>query len=157
VREQFGASAQKYVTSSIHAQGASLARIVELTQPQPDWLVLDISTGGGHTALALAPHVRRVVATDWTPEMLAAAEEFIRARGLTNIEFKIADAENLPFGENEFDLVTNRLALHHYPNARRAISEVVRVLKPKGLFALVDNVVPPDKHTAGSAPGSVFC
>ncbi len=149
VRQQFASHAQAYVKSPVHAQGRSLARLVELTNPQPDWRVLDVSTGGGHTALAFAPRVAIVVASDLTPEMLAAAEKFSQERGVTNIEFEIADAESLPFGDNEFDLVTNRLALHHYSEARRAISEMARVLKQGALLALVDNVVPPNKQTGG--------
>src|SRR4051794_13720788 len=149
VRQQYGAHAEAYVTSPVHAKGASLARLVELTRPQADWRVLDVSTGGGHTALAFAPHVRKVIATDLTPEMLAAAEKHARAQGITNIEYRVADAEALPFGEAEFDLVTNRIALHHYPDARKAIAEMTRVLKPGGLLALVDNVVPPDRQIGG--------
>jgi ubiquinone/menaquinone biosynthesis C-methylase UbiE len=149
VRQQYGANAEAYVTSPVHAKGASLARLVELTRPQPDWIVLDVSTGGGHTALAFAPHVRTVIATDLTPQMLAAAERFARERGITNIEYQTADAEALPFGEAEFDLVTNRIALHHCPDARKAIAEMARVLKAGGLLALVDNVVPPDKQLGG--------
>jgi SAM-dependent methyltransferase len=148
VKKQFGAHAGDYVTSAVHAQGESLARLVELTQPQRDWLVLDVSTGAGHTALALAPYVARVVATDLTPEMLGAARTLAGARGITNVEFKSADAHALPFDENTFDLVTNRIALHHYPDARKAIHEMARVCKPGGIVALVDNVVPPDPPTA---------
>ncbi len=148
-RQQFGANAEKYVRSADHAQGQSLARLVELTRPQPGWRVLDVSTGGGHTAITFAPLVRQVIATDLTPEMVAAAERFARERGLTNIEFRTADAENLPFGDAEFDLVTNRIALHHFSEPRKAIAEMARVLKPGGLLGLVDNVVPPDKQTGG--------
>src|SRR5579862_1877237 len=114
VRQQYGAHAEAYVTSPVHAQGASLARLVELTEPGPEWVVLDVSTGGGHTALAFASHVRRVIASDLTPEMLAAAERFARERGATNIEYQVADAEDLPFEAAAFDLVTNRIALHHF-------------------------------------------
>ena len=57
VQQQFGANAAHYVTSQPHAQGASLARLVELVGPQPDWLLLDVATAAGHTALAFAPHV----------------------------------------------------------------------------------------------------
>lgn len=149
VRKQFGTHAQGYVTSSVHAQGYSLRRMIELTEAQPKWTVLDVSTGGGHTALAFAPFVARVIATDLTPEMLEVAERFIGERGMHNVEFKLADAERLPFQDGEFDLVTNRIALHHYPNARAAISEAARVIKAGGIFALSDNVVPPDKLTAG--------
>ena len=66
VQEQFGRNAAGYLTSKPHAQGKSLDRLVELTQPRPDWHVLDVATGAGHTAYAFAPHVKRVWATDIT-------------------------------------------------------------------------------------------
>ncbi len=150
IRQQFGAHASDYATSAVHAQGESLTRLVELTQPQRDWLVLDVSTGAGHTALAFAPHVARVIASDLTPEMLDAARKLASERGITNIDFKPADALALPFDDNAFDLVTNRLALHHYADARTAVAEMARVCKRGGIVALVDNVVPPDKVTAGA-------
>jgi ubiquinone/menaquinone biosynthesis C-methylase UbiE len=152
-RRQFGAHAQDYVSSADHAQGLSLARLVELVSPRSEWIVLDVSTGGGHTAVAFSPQVLRVVATDLAPEMLAAAEKSMNDRGIWNVEFRTADAESLPFGDGEFDLVTNRVALHHYQDARKAISEMARVLKPGGALGLVDNVVPPDKQTAGYING----
>ncbi len=149
VREQFGAHANDYASSPVHAQGPSLARLVELTKPQKNWNVLDVSTGAGHTALTFAPRVAHVTAVDLTPQMLQAAERLAAERGITNIEFKPADALALPFPDNTFDLVTNRIALHHYSDARQGISEMARVCKPGGLVALVDNIVPPDKVQAG--------
>jgi ubiquinone/menaquinone biosynthesis C-methylase UbiE len=149
IRRQFGAHADQYATSAIHAQGESLARLNELTQPKRDWRVLDVSTGAGHTALAFAPHVAHVIASDLTPQMLAAAQRLAAERGVTNIEFKTADAQALPFEDNAFDLVTNRLALHHYSDARKALAEMARVCKPGGIVALTDNVVPPEKQSAG--------
>ncbi len=149
VRKQFGAHANDYATSAVHARGESLARLVELTNPQRDWRVLDVATGAGHTALTFAPRVARVIATDLTPQMLDAARALAKERGITNIEFKPADALALPFDDDTFDLVTNRIALHHYSDARKAIEEMARVCKRGGLVALADNVVPPDKQTAG--------
>lgn len=144
VKRQFGAHARDYATSAVHAQGESLARLVELTQPRPDWLVLDVSTGAGHTAFAFAPRVARVIATDLTPQMLDAARTLAGERHITNVEFKTADVHALPFDGGTFDLVTNRIALHHYPDARKAVGEMARVCKHGGIVALVDNVVPPD-------------
>ncbi len=142
VQSQFAKSAESYVTSKVHAKGASLARLVELTKPQPDWRVLDIATGAGHTALAFAPHVKTVVASDLTPEMLAVARGLAEQRGLANITFQDADAEALPFDDRTFDLVTSRIAPHHFPHPEKFVAEAARVLKPGGLFALVDNISP---------------
>lgn len=150
IQQQFGAHANDYITSQVHAQGQSLQRLVELTQPKRDWLVLDVSTGAGHTALTFAPHVTRVIACDLTPQMLDAARKLANERGIANVEFKPADAHSLPFEENMFDLVTNRIALHHYTDARKALAEMARVCKPGGIVVLDDNIVPPDKQTAGS-------
>ncbi len=147
-RQHFGTRAEEYIKSIGHAKGPSLARLLELTKPQNHWIVLDVSTGGGHTALTFSPYAHRIVATDLTPQMLAAAKKFTWDQGAANIEFKIADAENLPFMDREFDLVTNRIALHHYPKAQQAFFEMARVLKMGGYLALVDNIVPPDKQTA---------
>lgn len=148
VQEQFGKNANAYVTSSVHAKGTSLERLVELIHPSSNWRMLDVSTGGGHTALKFAPLVAVVVASDITPEMLNAAEKFISGQNVTNVEFKLADAQDLPFCDGDFDLVTNRIALHHYPDALRAVREMARVLKPGGLIGFVDNVVPPNKQAA---------
>jgi len=75
VQQQFGANAANYLTSAVHAKGASLARLVELVAPQKSWVALDVATGAGHTAAAFAPHVARVVASDLTPEMLVQTQK----------------------------------------------------------------------------------
>ena len=144
VKQQFGAHAEEYVNSVHHATGESLDRLLALADPQPTWRALDIATGGGHTALAVAPHVREVVATDLTPEMLAAAERFIRGKGAQNVSFRLADAMALPFADGEFDLATCRIAPHHFPDCAQFVREMARVLRPGGVAVVVDNVVPPD-------------
>ncbi|HXV99086.1 MAG TPA: methyltransferase domain-containing protein, partial [Anaerolineae bacterium] len=149
VQAQFGPSSDAYATSDIHAKGESLAVLLELVQPQPHWQAVDVATGAGHTALAFAPHVAHVVATDLTAEMLAKTAELAAQRGLTNVETRPADAEALPFDDASFDLVTCRLAFHHFPNPRQAISEFARVLKPGGVLGFTDNIVVPDKQAAG--------
>jgi len=147
-RAQFGASADAYATSSIHARGESLALLLELVEPQPGWRALDVATGAGHTALAFAPHVAHVVASDLTQEMLAKTAELAAGRGLRNLETRTADAELLPFEDASFDLVTCRLAFHHFPNPRRAASELARVLRPGGLLGFTDNIVVADDGAA---------
>jgi ubiquinone/menaquinone biosynthesis C-methylase UbiE len=142
VQRQFGAAAADYAASAVHASGPSLGRLVALVSPQPDWHALDVATGAGHTALALAPLVARVVASDITDEMLAEARKLAAARGRANVETAHAEAGNLPFPDASFDLVTCRLAAHHFPEPAAFVREAWRVLKPGGTFALVDNVGP---------------
>jgi ubiquinone/menaquinone biosynthesis C-methylase UbiE len=147
-QERFGQFAQGYVESKVHSSGGDLDRLVELAQPQPDWVMLDVATGGGHTALKFAPLVKKVVALDLTPQMLEAAEKFITSKGVTNVEFKQGDAENLPFEANTFDLVTCRIAPHHFPNCWQFVQECARVLKPGGKLIVQDNTVPDDERAA---------
>jgi len=146
---QFGASADAYATSSIHARGESLALLVELVKPQVGWRALDVGAGAGHTALSFAPYVAHVIASDLTRQMLDKTAELAAERGLANVETRIADAESLPFDDGSFDLVTCRLAFHHFPNSRQAISEFARVLKPGGVLGFTDNIVVPDEAAAG--------
>lgn len=147
-RSQFGANANNYAASVVHAKGASLARMVELTNPQPTWHALDIATAAGHTAFAFAPHVEHVTASDLTPEMVDLAASRAIELGHDNVSTQLADAEDLPFEAESFDLVTCRIAPHHFPNPAAFIREVTRVLKEGGTFAMVDNVVPDDPDVA---------
>jgi ubiquinone/menaquinone biosynthesis C-methylase UbiE len=143
VQEQFGKTAATYLTSKPHAKGQSLERLVALTSPQNDWRVLDVATGGGHVAYTFAPHVARVWATDITQEMLDMVKAEAAKRGLANVRTAYAKAEALPFEDATFDLVTCRIAPHHFDSIPDFLGEVHRVLKPGTTFALVDNVVPP--------------
>jgi SAM-dependent methyltransferase len=142
VQEQFGANAAHYVTSRPHAKGASLQRLLELVRPQAEWQVLDIATAAGHTAFAFAPHVAHVWATDITEQMLKIAAEQAAERGFTNVTVEYADAESLPYEDGRFDLVTCRIAPHHFPNIRAFIRESARALRSGGRLAVVDNIVP---------------
>lgn len=142
VQQKFGAAAADYAASAVHAKGPSLARLVELVGPRPRWRVLDVATGAGHTAIAFAPLVAHVFASDVTNEMLAQAAKLAADKGLANVDTARADAGALPFDDQSFDLVTCRLAAHHFPDPAAFVRESFRVLKPGGTFALVDNVSP---------------
>lgn len=142
VQEQFGKTATHYLTSKPHALGKSLERLVELTSPKKDWRMLDVATGGGHVAYTFAPHVGRVWATDITQEMLDQVKGEAQKRGLANVRTTYAKAEALPFEDASFDLVTCRIAPHHFDSIPQFLAEVHRVLKSGGIFALVDNIVP---------------
>lgn len=149
VRSQFGRAAASYASSDVHARGDSLGILVDLVQPEARWNVLDVATGAGHTALAFAPRVSRVVATDLTAEMLGQTARLASERGLANIETRPGDAERLPFPDASFDLVTCRLAFHHFPHPDAAIAEFARVLAPGGTLGFADNITVED--AAGAA------
>ena len=71
VQEFYGTHARAYTTSTVHAQGASLERLVAQVAPRGHERVLDVATGTGHNALSFAPHVRQVIGLDLTAAMLA--------------------------------------------------------------------------------------
>ena len=141
-RARFGRSAGSYVTSTILAEGGELPRMLDLARLTGAERVLDVATGGGHTALAFAPHVREVVATDLTPAMVDAAARHLADQGATNVRCEVADAEALPYADAEFDVVTARFAPHHFPDPGRFCHEVARVLRPGGRFVMFDNMAP---------------
>ena len=152
VRSQFGRTARAYVASPSHVQGAELEQMVGFAATSFGTLggrrVLDIATGGGHTALAFARAGAQVTATDLTPEMLDAAQAFVHANGGEGVCFTAAAAENLPFADAGFDLVTCRIAAHHFADPECFVGEAARVLKPGGLLLLVDNIAPEEPGLA---------
>jgi ubiquinone/menaquinone biosynthesis C-methylase UbiE len=150
VQQKFGEAAADYAASAVHATGPSLARLVELIETKPTWRLLDIATGAGHTALAFAPKVAKVTASDITPEMLAEARRLAKERKLGNVVTAQAPAGDLPFPDTSYHLVTCRLAAHHFPDPKSFVREAARVLIPGGTFALVDNVSPDDADLAAA-------
>ncbi|MBS4203407.1 class I SAM-dependent methyltransferase [Lederbergia citrea] len=142
VQKQFGRSADAYVKSKGHSKGKDLKKMVEIARATGKEEVLDVATGGGHTANAFASFVKSVTASDLTQEMLSTAENFIKGNGHLNVVFVEADAEKLPFPDETYDIVTCRIATHHFPNIENFTKEVYRVLKNGGQFLLNDNVAP---------------
>lgn len=144
VRQQFGETSAAYAVSATHRTGNDLDRLVELAECRIDVEALDIATGAGHTARMIAPNVAHVVVSDLTPQMLDTARAEMQAAGVHNVSFRLADAEALPFHSETFDLVTCRIAPHHFSDCNRFVQEVSRVLRPGGLFLLIDSTVPED-------------
>ncbi|GMA52226.1 SAM-dependent methyltransferase [Alicyclobacillus contaminans] len=148
VQAQFGPVADRYVTSEGHAKGGDLVELVDWLRPEPGWRVLDVATGGGHVAKALSPHVARVVASDVTKLMLMAARQHLAAAGCDNVDYVLADAEQLPFLDASFDVVTCRIAPHHFLRPDVFVRESHRVLRPQGRLLIIDNVAPPESEAA---------
>jgi len=140
-------AAEAYATGE-HKSGRELQLVVEFASPAGTERVLDIGTGAGHTALALAPRVSDVVLTDPVEAMLATARRLFQAAGLWNAQFVRASAEQLPFPKASFDIVTMRLAAHHFDDVALAMREVARVLRPGGIFVFVDTTAPENPESA---------
>ncbi len=147
VRARFGPAADAYVTSVSHASGEDLERVVEVARASlgelPGLRALDVATGGGHTARVLAAAGADVTASDLTPAMLVAAEAHLRERvPSARVRFVPAAAEALPFDDASFNLVTCRIAAHHFHDPGAFVAEARRVLEPGGVLVVVDNIAP---------------
>lgn len=148
VQRQFGRQASCYAVSHPHASGSSLGVMVSWARPAPQDRVLDVATGTGFTALAFAEAVVEVVATDITMKMLQEARRLAVERGQRNIRFLQGAAETLPFRDRSFEIVTCRIAPHHFASVPAFLREMHRILRPTGRLVLTDTSSPeePDIH-----------
>ncbi len=128
-----------------HAQIATFTHgateaIIEAAHLRPGMRVLDLASGVGDPALSIAREVApsgRVTATDLGPGMMSLAEELARKKGLTNIDFREANAESLPFADKSYDVLTCRFGVMFFPDLPKALCECFRVLKPLGRAVFV--------------------
>lgn len=147
VKQQFGREAEKYVTSKVHNNPDDLKFIQEFINPLPNWIALDIATGGGHLALSLSSKVTKIFATDLTQQMLDQVEKQVKEKNITNLETKLEDVHNLSFASESFDLVCVRIAPHHFHDISKALQEMKRVTK-KGGFIFVQDTIGPENPEA---------
>jgi ubiquinone/menaquinone biosynthesis C-methylase UbiE len=145
----FGAHAQEYSKSRGHAHGTDLASLLAALDPKPGDVALDVATGTGFTAVAIAPLVGRVTGIDVTSEMLEEAKRLSSSKGLANTTFELGDALDIRASDGSFDIVTTRRATHHFADVPRFIQEAKRVLKPGGRLGVAD-MSPPEGAEAFS-------
>lgn len=143
-RDQFAGVAERYRTSADHIDADDREILRSRLSLDISHLLLDVATGGGHTAVEFSPGVRKVIASDLTPQMLYEAKTLASERKRRNMSFVAGDAENLPFASEAFDRVTCRIAPHHFPNLLSAVREILRVTRAGGLVGIIDSVVPDD-------------
>jgi SAM-dependent methyltransferase len=142
IRRQFGAAAADYVTSPVHASGADLDRIAAIAASTAPRHALDLGTGGGHVAYALAPHAAQVTASDLSPHMLRVVAAEAARRGLSNIATLAAPSEDLPLPDAVFDMLACRFSLHHWRDPAAGLAQARRVLKNGAPAVFVDAVAP---------------
>jgi ubiquinone/menaquinone biosynthesis C-methylase UbiE len=139
VREEFTRQANDYAAAPVIRDADHIERLVSIVAARPDARVLEIATGPGHVAMAFAKVAREVVGVDLTEAPLKIAGRMRTERGLHNVSFHQADVEaRLPFGDNEFDVVVCRFAVHHFENPALVVAEMARVCRVDGTVAIED-------------------
>ncbi len=146
-QEQFARQSRNYGRSHILADVSDVIVALQKISLPPRARVLDVATGAGHTGLHLASLGHDVVCADLAAPMLERVREAAAERGLA-VETRQHAAEELPYTEASFDLVTSRIAPHHFSSPEAFIRETARVLRPEGWFLLIDGSVPDDEPEA---------
>jgi ubiquinone/menaquinone biosynthesis C-methylase UbiE len=114
--------------------GESLCEAVDLRSTDN---VLDVAAGNGNASLAAARRFADVTSTDYVPELLEQGMHRAEVDGLAMLT-RVADAENLPFGDAEFDVVLSTFGVMFAPHQERAAAELLRVVKPGGRIGLAN-------------------
>lgn len=144
--DRFARTAER-VAAHQDARAERLAeQLRDFVELRRDERALDVGTGAGALAFALAPLVREVVGLDPVPELL----ELARARALPNTEFVEGDGTALPFRDGNFDLAGTHRTLHHVAQPDRIVGELARVTRPGGRVLVVDQFAPDDPAEAAT-------
>lgn len=114
--------------------GESLAEAADIRANER---VLDIAAGNGNATLAAAHHLAKVTSTDFVPALLEKGRRRVEAEGL-QVEFRVADAENLPFPDAGFDVAISTFGVMFTPDHVRSASEMMRVVRDGGRIALAN-------------------
>ncbi len=138
VRESFTTQAAAFAANPWVTDEERIGRLVAAARLAGNERVLDIATGPGYIAEAFARAAREVVGVDLTDAMLVIAKERTAARGVCNVFFRAADAQNLTFENGSFDVVVCRLALHHLQKPLQVLREMARVCRAGGTVLVED-------------------
>jgi ubiquinone/menaquinone biosynthesis C-methylase UbiE len=129
----------------VRSRAERLLRYINL---EPGLKYLDVGTGNGAAPIYMAQkYGLHVTGVDIDPEQIKIAES--NSIGIPYARFLIVESVQLPFEDNEFDIVSAFKVTHHIPNWQDALAEMLRVLKPRGYFAYVDFVFPEWLTTLG--------
>lgn len=137
--DHFSTGWRKWDKATMHFLGPVGQVIIDHLGASGNSQVLDIAAGTGQPGLSIARHLSpqgKVYLTDLSSKMLQVAKEKATAAGVANVEFREADATELPFGDNSMDGVSCRFGFMFFPDLQRAANEMARVLKPGGRIAV---------------------
>jgi ubiquinone/menaquinone biosynthesis C-methylase UbiE len=142
-QEQFQKQSHRYAKGHILEDTRDLGGALEGLPIPAGAQALDIATGAGHAAFHLARLGYHVTASDLTPGMLQRVNEGAEERGLA-VATREHSAEALPYPDGAFQIVTCRVAPHHFSSPASFVRESARVLAPGGWFVVIDGTVPDD-------------
>jgi SAM-dependent methyltransferase len=135
--------------------GAINEWLCDQVDPQPGQAMLDVAAGTGDLGFLAAERVResgKVLCTDFSPEMLAAAQRNGERRGLTNVEYRVLDAERMELDDDQVDGVLCRWGYMLMADPAAALKETRRVLREDGTLAFAV-WQPPDRNPWAAIPG----
>src|ERR671935_143881 len=144
VRARFAATAARVAEHSLEQVERVREELRTLFDPTGSERAIDVGTGAGTLARALAPLVKEVVGVDVVPELLEAA----RRDAPRNVTFVEADATRLPFEDESFDLACCRRTLHHVARPELVVAELARVTRRGGAVFIDDQIAPVDPLAA---------
>lgn len=119
-------------------------KVVSLVKAEAPKTILDIATGTGDLAIAMADtDAEKIVGLDISSGMLDIGKEKIHKKGLSSkIEMVLGDSENMPFEDNTFDAITVAFGVRNFENLNNGLKEILRVLKPDGIFVILETSIP---------------
>ncbi len=124
-----------------YAPGKSWKGLAEaLLKLLPPMVIADLGAGEGAFALLLAQRAQRVIAVDTSARMIEVGREQALRQGITNVEYRQGDMEEVPIDDRMVDLVFFSQSLHHALHPERAVSEARRILRPGGRVVILDLV-----------------
>jgi SAM-dependent methyltransferase len=121
-------------TEIIESLGPTLVEACHITEGEH---VLDVAAGSGNVAIPAAATGAHVIATDLTPELLDQGRADAETQGV-HLDWRVADAENLPFDDSSFDVVTSCVGVMFAPHHQVTADELVRVTRPGGRIGLIN-------------------
>ena len=119
-------------------------KVLQIVAKSNPKTILDIATGTGDLAILLTKtKARKIIGLDISAGMLEVGKKKISNQNLSNtIEMVLADSENMPFEDHFFDAITVAFGIRNFENLEKGLSEILRVLKPNGVFVILETSVP---------------